>query len=79
MRIKILLNILSEVFLVCSSCLYGGAEGNNPLGTSCRQIHTEYKLLALSSAGDRLEVDTFMLPSACACYTQQNSFSLQIK
>ena len=47
--------------------------------TSCRQIHTEYKLLALSSAGDRLEVDTFMLPSACACYTQQNSFSLQLK
>ena len=68
-----------SAWYVCSSCLYGGAEGNNPLMTSCRQIHTEYKLLALSSAGDRLEVDTFMLPSACACYTQQNSFSLQLK
>jgi len=55
------------------SCQYGGSLGNNPRETSCRQIYTEYKLLSLSSSETSLEVDTFMLPSACACYTAQNS------
>ena len=60
------------------SCLYGGAAGNNPLATSCRQVYTQYKLLAVSSDQDSLEVDTFMLPSACACYTHQ-SFNIQLQ
>jgi len=56
-------------------CLYSGSQGNNPDFTTCKQIYTEHKLLALTEAG-QLEVDRFMLPSACACYVQ-TSFSLQ--
>eukprot|EP00092_Neocalanus_flemingeri_P014283 GFUD01015404.1.p1 GENE.GFUD01015404.1~~GFUD01015404.1.p1 ORF type:complete len:510 (-),score=86.92 GFUD01015404.1:496-2025(-) len=52
-------------------CLYSGSEGNNPDLTSCKQLYTEHKLLALTEAG-QLEVDRFMLPSACACYVNNN-------
>ena len=58
------------------SCLYGGSYGADPGRTSCRQIFTEYKLLALSS-NSRLEVDRFKLPSACACFIRE-SFSIEI-
>lgn len=57
-------------------CLYSGSEGNNPGLTSCKQVYTEHKLLALTDVG-QLEVDRFMLPSACACYIK-NGFSLQL-
>jgi len=50
------------------SCLYAGSSGKNPRLTACKQIYTEYKLLALSSSETNLEVDSFLLPSACACY-----------
>jgi len=50
------------------SCLYAGSSGQNPGRTACKQIYTEYKLLALSSSETNLEVDSFLLPSACACY-----------
>lgn len=53
------------------SCLYSGSIGNNPRGTSCRQLHREHRLLAVNSQG-LLEVDSFMLPSACACYLRDN-------
>jgi len=56
-------------------CLYSGSEGNNPALTSCRQIYTEHKLLALTEAGN-LEVDRFRLPSACACFVNSR-FGLQ--
>jgi len=50
-------------------CLYSGSQGNNPEFTACKQIYTEHKLLALTEGG-KLEVDRFMLPSACACFVQ---------
>ena len=50
-------------------CLYSGSQGNNPEFTACKQIYTEHKLLALTETG-QLEVDRFMLPSACACFIQ---------
>ena len=50
------------------SCLYAGSAGQNPSRTSCKQIYTEHKLLSLSSSAQALEVDRFLLPSACACY-----------
>jgi len=55
------------------SCLYSGATGNIPELTSCKQIYTEHKLLALTD-NDQLEVDSFMLPSACACFIQPGLF-----
>ena len=60
-------------------CLYSGSQGNNPGLTSCKQVYTEHKLLALTEAG-QLEVDRFMLPSACACYFKGNlgNFDLQL-
>jgi len=51
-------------------CLYSGAEGNNPDLTTCKQIYTEHKLLALSEEGQLL-VDSFKLPSACACFVRE--------
>jgi len=60
------------------SCLYSGSLGNSPGLTSCRQIFTQHKLLALTDE-DRLEVDSFMLPSACACFIQNNLFSFQFE
>jgi len=53
------------------SCLYSGAVGNNPELTSCKQLYTEHKLLALSDNG-QLEVDSFKLPSACACFYRED-------
>ena len=58
------------------SCLYGGSYGYDPSRTSCRQIFTEYKLLALSHSS-QLEVDRFKLPSACACYIR-DSFTIEV-
>lgn len=55
------------------SCLYSGSQGNDPGSTSCRQLYREHRLLALNGANN-LEVDSFKLPSACACYTASNSF-----
>lgn len=52
-------------------CLYSGSEGNNPDLTTCRQIYTEHKLLALSEEGQLL-VDSFKLPSACACFLRED-------
>merc|ERR1712079_331743 len=53
------------------SCLYSGAVGNNPALTSCKQLYTEHKLLALSADG-QLVVDSFKLPSACACFYKED-------
>jgi len=53
------------------SCLYSGSEGNNPDLTVCRQLYTEHKLLALSDEG-QLIVDSFKLPSACACFVRKD-------
>jgi len=55
------------------SCRYGDSQGNDPESTSCRQLYREHRLLALNGANS-LEVDSFKLPSGCACYTAQNSF-----
>jgi len=52
-------------------CLYSGAQGNNPDLTVCKQIYTEHKLLALSEEGQLL-VDSFKLPSACACFVRED-------
>jgi len=52
-------------------CLYSGSEGNDPDLTVCRQLFTEHKLLALSNE-NQLEVDSFKLPSACACFVRQD-------
>jgi len=53
------------------SCMYSGSPGNNPDLTVCRQLYTAHKLLALSSEG-QLVVDSFELPSACACYYRED-------
>ena len=53
------------------SCLYSGAVGNNPGLTSCQQLYTQHKLLALSTDG-QLVVDSFKLPSACACFYKED-------
>lgn len=53
-------------------CLYSGAEGNNPDLTVCRQIYTEHKLLALDPEEGQLLVDSFKLPSACACFVRED-------
>merc|ERR1711971_977883 len=55
------------------SCLYSGSQGNDPGSTSCRQLYREHRLLALNGANN-LEVDSFKLPSVCACYTASNPF-----
>ena len=51
--------------------MYSGSPGNNPHLTVCRQLYTAHKLLALSSEG-QLVVDSFELPSACACYYRED-------
>jgi len=56
------------------SCQYSGSSGNNPEATSCRQVYREHRLLALKNGG-QLEVDSFKLPSACACFVT-NRFQL---
>jgi len=53
-------------------CLYSGAQGNNPDLTVCRQIYTEHKLLALDPEKGQLLVDSFKLPSACACFVRED-------
>merc|ERR1712106_1316710 len=55
-----------------SVCLYSGAQGNNPDLTICRQIYTEHKLLALDPEEGQLLVDSFKLPSACACFVRED-------
>ena len=60
-----------EVVEEFGSCLYSGAPGNNPGLTSCRQLFTEHKLLSLSADG-QLVVDSFKLPSACACFFKED-------
>jgi len=60
-------------------CMYGGAEGQNPELTVCRQKYTEHKLLAFT-ADSELLVDSFKLPSACACYIKDDfGFDLEIR
>merc|ERR1712111_195542 len=59
------------------SCLYSGAVGNNPALTSCKQLYTEHKLLSLSNDG-QLVVDSFKLPSACACFYKED-FTLKFR
>jgi len=60
-------------------CLYGGAEGQDPDSTVCRQKYTEHKLLAFT-ADSELLVDSFKLPSACACYIKDDfDFDLEIR
>ena len=51
--------------------MYSGSPGNNPHLTVCRQLYTAHKLLALSTEG-QLVVDSFELPSACACYYRED-------
>jgi len=53
------------------SCHYSGSPGNNPQLTVCRQLFTAHKLLSLSTEG-QLVVDSFELPSACACYFKED-------
>merc|ERR1712013_624618 len=53
-------------------CLYSGAQGNNPDLTVCRQIYTEHKLLAPDPEKGQLLVDSFKLPSACACFVRED-------
>jgi len=60
-----------ERVLEFGSCLYSGSPGNNPQLTVCRQLTTTHKLLALSNDG-QLVVDSFHLPSACACYYRED-------
>lgn len=63
------------------SCHYSGSEGNNPDLTVCRQLFTEHKLLALSEEG-QLIVDSFKLPSACACFVREDlklEFRIEMK
>jgi len=52
-------------------CLYSGSTGNDPDLTVCRQLYTEHKLLSLDPSG-QLEVDSFKLPSACACFVRED-------
>jgi hypothetical protein len=52
-------------------CLYSGAEGHNPDFTVCKQLYTQHKLLAFSPDSE-LVVDTFMLPSSCACFVRRD-------
>lgn len=60
-------------------CLYGGAEGHNPDLTVCKQKYTEHKLLAFT-ADSELLVDSFKLPSACACYVKSDfTFDFEIR
>lgn len=53
------------------SCLYSGSPGNNPALTVCRQLFTTHKLLSLTTEG-QLDIDSFQLPSACACYYKED-------
>merc|ERR1712141_621329 len=60
-----------EIIEEFGSCQYSGSPGNDPDLTVCRQLFTSHKLLALSTEG-QLVVDSFQLPSACACYYRED-------
>jgi len=60
-----------EIIAEFGSCQYSGSPGNDPDLTVCRQLFTSHKLLALSTEG-QLVVDSFQLPSACACYYRED-------
>ena len=57
-------SVLAEEF---GSCQYG----RNPQLTVCRQLLRAHKLLSLSTDG-KLVVDSFQLPSGCACYIKDS-------
>jgi len=60
-----------EIIAEFGSCQYSGSPGNDPELTVCRQLFTSHKLLALSTEG-QLVVDSFQLPSACACFYRED-------
>jgi len=60
-----------EIVAEFGSCQYSGSPGNDPELTVCRQLFTSHKLLALSTEG-QLVVDSFQLPSACACFYRED-------
>ena len=60
-----------EIIQEFGSCQYSGSPGNDPDLTVCRQLFTSHKLLALSTEG-QLVVDSFQLPSACACFYRED-------
>merc|ERR1712232_507856 len=60
-----------EIVAEFGSCQYSGSPGNDPELTVCRQLFTSHKLLALSNEG-QLVVDSFQLPSACACFYRED-------
>jgi len=60
-----------EIITDFGSCQYSGSPGNDPSLTVCRQLFTSHKLLSLSSQG-QLVVDSFQLPSACACFVRED-------
>merc|ERR1712232_1079723 len=60
-----------EIIEEFGSCQYSGSPGNDPELTVCRQLFTSHKLLALSNEG-QLVVDSFQLPSACACFYRED-------
>merc|ERR1712232_1111491 len=60
-----------EIIEEFGSCQYSGSPGNDPELTVCRQLFTSHKLLALSTEG-QLVVDSFQLPSACACFYRED-------
>jgi len=54
-------------------CLYGGAMGNFPEATVCRQRYTRHNLLAIT-ADRRVAYETFLIPSACVCHIKDKSY-----
>lgn len=54
------------------SCLYSGVQGLHPTGTVCKQLYREHRLMIISEKGE-LEIDSFRLPSACACHLRGSS------
>eukprot|EP00092_Neocalanus_flemingeri_P071508 GFUD01087915.1.p1 GENE.GFUD01087915.1~~GFUD01087915.1.p1 ORF type:complete len:204 (-),score=37.86 GFUD01087915.1:1116-1727(-) len=45
----------------------GQGELFNSISTSCVQQYSDHKLVALSTTGEELVVDTFTFPSCCVC------------
>jgi len=60
------------------SCMYSGLKGNNPEGTVCKQLYREHRLMIISDSGE-LEIDSFSLPSACACHLRPSFASLNLR
>ena len=48
-------------------CTYGGQRGLYPSATSCRQLYSNQRLLALNDDASDVYVETFSVPSACVC------------